>query len=262
MSARTAVANITRMCAARNHTSIECNEAVLFGVRPAVASRVRDAAFGVTPAPAGPAEARLAMTYRSQWRLFARGGDRGAAVALFVDFFTSHLAPDGTARATPAVVGTDAVQGVKITMKGLEARVKAACRDARVSLAAGTLLHVIALHRAPLGSAIRADVCRLAAELSRGPRLRVQLWSTHYFAHFDPASRTFPHTRVPADDLEAALKPYVAGGASESSRLPLLQANDFMYRYLALRPGEVVRVDREDAKRGPYAVFRVAAPSL
>jgi DNA-directed RNA polymerase subunit H (RpoH/RPB5) len=84
----------------------------------------------------------------------------------------------------------------------------------------------------------------------------------HYFAHGDPAARTFPFARVPAGEVHAVLKRKTAGGSEDVNNLPVLLSNDFMYRYLALRAGEVVRIERENAKRGREDFYRVAAPAL
>jgi len=263
---RNAVANLERMLAARGHAGVCCNDgaAVLFREPVEVAEHVRQCVFGLA-APRSVSEATLAMEYRDKWRMSGGGGRgaRGKAVVLFGDFHTDEVrVSDGVARwqSEAAVLG-DARRGGGLTLKGVESRVKAAMREA---LAAGAKegIHVVVLHRLPLLTKVRADLDQMVVEMSRGPRLRVELWTTNYFAFFDPAKGTFPFARVATEELEAVLKRYAAGGAADAHNLPLLQPRDFMYRYLALRAGEVVRIVREDSKRGEYEVFRVAAPGL
>lgn len=188
--------------------------------------------------PAGWAidESRCQRTgSRQHFRLRARSSDgETQAIALFCDM---------PCAGSPLCTAP--------TVKLLAAALKLAATETGFDAAAdGPVLDIILLRNDGAAHA-RKEVDRAVDKLwFEGKKLRAELWHVrdlqyNVLRHVEVP----PHRLVPPGDFGTLPR----GGPAA---LPLMLASDPVARALALRPGDVVRIDRTDSRLGPSIYYR------
>ncbi len=95
-------------------------------------------------------------------------------------------------------------------------------------------------------------------DLLASGRGAVEMWLAARLTRDHAAHRRVPrHELVPPHAVDAELARW--GGRDARARLPLIAPTDPAARYLALVPGDVVRITRFEGARGEYPYYRLCA---